>query len=167
MIINLIKGIGISKSKSKNPRREPTKSKQEIKKSKEKNNEMEFVGLRSKPKLESLVENWSNLELSPSEYPFIEEPKNLGVYRKKLATGVFIKSNNNSDEEKPNFILFNIGGLSHNEITVLEKLSQDKKISQNLIIGTDKIITANDYVNAIKNLPVQSLDQGQIELKYK
>jgi len=127
---------------------------------------MDLVGLRSNPKLETLVENWSNLDLSTSEYAFIEEPKNLGVYRKKISTGVFF-NNANSDEEKPNFILFNIGGLSHNEISAMEKLVQDKKVSQNLIIGTDKIVTANEYVDAIKSLPSQSLDSTEIELRYK
>ncbi len=128
---------------------------------------MELVGLRSSPKLETLVESWSNLELSSTEYPFIDEPKNLGVYRKKVATGIFIRSNNNAEEEKPNFILFNIGGLSHNEISALEKLIQDKKVSQNLILGSDKIVTASEYVNALKGLPPQSLDQTEIELRYK
>ncbi len=142
------------------------KSKQEIKKIKEKNNEMDLVGLRSNPKLETLVENWSNLDLSSQEYPFIEEPKNLGVYRKKISTGVFF-GNANSEEEKPNFILFNIGGLSHNEISAIEKLVQDKKVTQNLIIGTDKIITATEYVNAIKSLPSQSLDATEVDLRYK
>jgi len=127
---------------------------------------MDLVGLRSNPKLETLVENWSNLELSTSEYPFLEEPKNLGVYRKKISTGVIFK-NSNSEEEKPNFILFNIGGLSHNEISAIEKLIQDKKVTQNLILGTDKICTANEFVNAIKNLPSQSLDSTEIELRYK
>ena len=142
------------------------KSKQEIKKIKEKNNEMDLVGLRSNPKLETLVENWSNLDLSSQEYPFIEEPKNLGVYRKKISTGVFF-GNANNEEEKPNFILFNIGGLSHNEISAIEKLVQDKKVTQNLIIGTDKIITATEYVNAIKSLPSQSLDATEVDLRYK
>lgn len=128
---------------------------------------MELVGLRSSPKLETLVESWSNLDLSSTEYPFIEEPRNLGVYKKKIATGIFLRSNNNTEEEKPNFILFNIGGLSHNEISAVEKLTQEKKVSQNLILGTDKIVTAVEYVNALKNLPAQSLDQTEIELRYK
>lgn len=127
---------------------------------------MDLVGLRSNPKLETLVENWSNLDLSSTEFPFLEEPKNLGVYRKKISTGVFF-SNANNDEEKPNFILFNIGGLSHNEISAIEKLVQDKKVTQNLILGTDKIVTANEYVNAIKSLPSQSLDSTEVELRYK
>jgi len=128
---------------------------------------MDLVGLRSNPKLETLVENWSNLDLSSTEYPFIEEPKNLGVYRKKITTGILFNNNNNNNEEKPNFILFNIGGLSHNEISAIEKLTQDKKVTQNLIIGTDMVCTANAYVNAIKNLPGQSLDYTEIELRYK
>jgi hypothetical protein len=149
----------------KGSRRDPIKSKQEIKKIKEKNNEMDLVGLRSNPKLETLVENWSNLDLSSAEYPFIEEPKNLGVYRKKITTSTFF-NNNNDDEEKPNFILFNIGGLSHNEISAIEKLTQDKKVTQNLIIGTDMVCTADAYINAIRNLPRQLLDSTDIELKY-
>lgn len=112
------------------------------------------------------MESWSNLELATVNYPFVEEPRNLGDYRKKISTGVLF-NNANSDEEKPNFILFNIGGLSHNEIASIEKLTSDKKVTQNLILGTDKIITANDYINAIKNLPSQGLDVTDVDLRYK
>ena len=143
-------------------------TKQELKKVKEKiSNENDLVCLRSEPKLVSTVESWGNIELKNDDFPFVDEPKNKGIFRKKISTGVFFNSAN-QDEEKPNFILFNIGGLSHNEISSMEKLTIDKKFSQNLIIGTDKIITANEYVDAIKNLSnSSSLDVSDVELRYK
>jgi len=145
-------------------------NKQELKKVKDKlANENDLVTLRSEPKLVSTVESWGNIELSNNDFSFVDEPKNLGIFRKKVSTGVFFNSAS-QDEEKPNFILFNIGGLSHNEISSMEKLMIDKRFNQNLIIGTDKIITANEYLEAIQNLSNSSsaaVDVSDVELRYK
>ena len=73
-----------------NRKKNTGKSKQEIKKLQDKNNEKDFIGLRSSPKLESIVENWSSLELEISNYPFVEEPRNLMDYWKKTSTRKFI-----------------------------------------------------------------------------
>ena len=128
--------------------------------------------LRLEPKLVSTLENWGNIELNNSEFSFVEEPKNLGIFRKKVSTGVFFNSAN-QDEEKPNLIYFNIGGLSHNEISSMEKLVVDKRFTQNLIIGTDKIITPNEYLDGIKNLSnsqnrdKRDADESDVELRFK
>ena len=108
-----------------------------------------------------MIENWSNLELSKKEFPFIEEPFNLGVYSNILEKPLLFNTINN-DEEKSNFIFFNVGGLCHNEIASIDKLVNDKKVNQNLILGTDKIIRPQEYVDAIKNLPNELLDTNEI-----
>lgn len=143
-------------------------TKQEAKKVQDKLKlENDLVNVRSQPKIVSTVESWGNIELNNSDYCFVEEPKNLGIFRKKVSTGVFFSSSA-QNEEKPNFILFNIGGLAHNEISSMEKLIVDKRFTQNLIIGTDKIITAKDYLESIKNIGNSSaVDVSDVELRYK
>lgn len=143
-------------------------TKQELKKVKDKlASDSDLMTLRSEPKIVSTVEHWGNIDLSSNEFIFVEDPKNLGIFRKKVSTGVFFNSAN-QDDEKPNFIYFNIGGLSHNEIASMEKLIVDKRFTQNLIIGTDSIITANEYLDSIKNMSsASSVDLSEVELKYK
>jgi len=143
-------------------------TKQELKKVKDKLSlDNDLVNLRSEPKIVSTVESWGNIDLSSNEFNFVEDPKNLGIFRKKVSTGVFFNSAN-QDDEKPNFIYFNIGGLSHNEIASMEKLMVDKRFTQNLIIGTDKIITANEYLDSIKNMSnAASVELSDVELRYK
>jgi hypothetical protein len=145
-------------------------TKQEQKKIRDKysNEQQDLVNLRSESKLASTIESWGNIDLSQNDFIFVEEPSNLGIYRKKISQGVFFKSSN-QDEEKPNFIFFNIGGLSHNEISSMEKLIAEKRFAQNLIIGTDKIITSNEYLEALKNITSNSnnIDASDIELRVK
>ena len=57
----------------------------ELKKVKDKlANENDLVTLRSEPKLVSTVESWGNIELSNNDFSFVDEPKNLGIFRKKV-----------------------------------------------------------------------------------
>lgn len=129
--------------------------------------------LRSISKFESLIENCSKYSLSRTDFPFIgEEPKNISVLGKPKNyhsnnKNMFGNDLSINDEELPNLIFFSIGGLAHNEITALERLQIDKKINHHLIKGSTNIITANEFLNKIEQLPlVKEISDGKvIELK--
>lgn len=177
-------GISFSKTKSKNARRESVLNKREIEHFKMKSKTVDYNFLRSSPKIENIVEACSAYELNRSEYPFIEEPKNLPRVRAKTN----IKSNafggdDGEDSSKPYLIVFSLGGIAHNEICALERLTQEnneKRVYHNLVIGSTSIITAEDYIDNLKDMSApkdvtssnfvadpKSLEMTDIELTVK
>ena len=115
---------------------------------------MNFKTLRSCPIIEGVVEACSNIELSSSEYTFVEEPTNLKKPKKKLAikSGMF-GGDDDSEEDVPNLIVFMLGGLAHNEICALERLKEDKKLHHNLIVGSTCLMNSESYIKALQELP--------------
>ena len=76
-----------------------------------------------------------------------------------------VLGNNIEEEELPYLILFVIGGISHNEICALETLYQQRALNHHLIIGSTTIMTANQYVEQLKDLSSPIDVTGNIEPK--
>jgi hypothetical protein len=132
-----------------------------------KTKQLEYNFLRSSPKLEGIVASCSKLELNKSEFPFIQEPKNLAAPKKKnYYINNDVLGSNVEEEELPYLILFVIGGISHNEICALETLYQQRALNHHLIIGSTTIMTANQYVEQLKDLSSPIDVTGNIEPKY-
>jgi hypothetical protein len=118
-----------------------------------KSKSLDYNFLRSSPKIEGIVESCSKYELSRSDFPFVEEPKNLPNVKSKnyqMNTNMF--GGDGEDDELPYLIVFVLGGVSHNEICAMERLAQEKRINHHLIIGSTSIINASDYVDQLKDL---------------
>jgi hypothetical protein len=114
---------------------------------------IEYKFIRSNPKIEGIVSSCSNMDLSKTEFPFVEEPKGVSMTKKKnYHVNADIIGGNDDEEELPYLIVFVIGGIAHNEITALETLYANKALSHHLIVGSTSIINANDYVESIKDL---------------
>lgn len=157
-------GISFAKSKSKNARREPILNKKEIKQFKMKSKSLDYNFLRSSPKIEGIVESCSKYELSRSDFPFVEEPKNLPNVKVKnyqVSSNLF-GGGDGEEDEQPYLIVFVLGGLSHNEICSLERLSSEKRVNHHLVLGSTSIITANQYLEQLKqlSLPSESLEKN-------
>ncbi len=165
MILVLLLGISLSKSKSKNARREPILNKKDIKMFKMKSKSLEYNFLRSSPKLEGLTESCSKLELSRTDFPFVEEPKN--IYKAKNKNYQISMAAEDEDNDLPVLIVFVIGGVAHNEITAMERLYQEKKINHRLVIGSTSIITANQFIDQLRDLqaPQDASDNNYLENK--
>jgi len=128
---------------------------------------MNFKTLRSVPLIEGIVEACSNVELSSSEYLFIEEPTNLKKPKKKLAIKSGMFGDDDSDNESPNLIVFMLGGLAQNEICSLERLRDEKRLHHNLILGSTSLISSASYIKVLQELPkpTEIASKTKIELK--
>ena len=49
-------------------------------------------------------------------------------------------------------IIFNIGGLSYNEIASIENLENFKKINNKIYLGTTCIMNSYEYMNQLRNI---------------
>ena len=72
--------------------------------------------------------------------------------KEKKAKTIFSKDNDDSNNDCPEYIYFNIGGISHNEITAINNLILENKISYNVIIGSTGIYNAEDYLKELQDL---------------
>lgn len=165
-------GISFAKSKSKNARREPILNKKEIKQFKMKSKSLDYNFLRSSPKIEGIVESCSKYELSRTEFPFVEEPKNLpNVKVKNYQISSNFLGGADENDEQPYLIVFVLGGVSHNEICAIERLSTERRAHHHVVIGSSNIITASQYLDNLKDLSLpsesQQLDLSDIELGRK
>ncbi len=130
-----------------------------------KSKSLEYNITRSSPKLEGIVESCSKYELSRSEYPFVEEPKSLPgkVKNYQISSNLFGSGGDAEDEEQPHLIVFVLGGVSHNEICALERLSQEKRINHHLLIGSTSILTASQYIDQLKELSMPNDTVGDFD----
>lgn len=149
--ININK-VGVDFGGSKG-RREAKQSKEKIQEFKTKTKNIAYNICRSAPKLESVVHSCSQYQLSKTDFPFVEEPKDLPKPTKGYALNAGKFGIENENEKLPNLIVFVLGGISHNEICSLEKLSFDKKLNHHLILGSTSIISAKDFIDQLNNLP--------------
>ena len=127
-----------------------------IKQMKQKLSQIEYKVLRSSPKIANIVEMCAKYCLNKSEFAFIEEPKNLIAVQRYGRRNIFNKgniiANNDLDEDKPLLILFNVGGIAHNEISAVNNLEKEGKINYKVIIGSTGIYNAEQYMKEITNL---------------
>ena len=145
-------GINFSEKKKKIFERKDKslENKVERKKLKKKLSEIEYNVLRIFPKIQNIIEKSANCELDINEFPFIDYctyPK-----KKKKSKTIFSKDNDDSNNDCPEYIYFNIGGISHNEITAINNLILENKIPYNVIIGSTGIYNAEDYLKELQDL---------------
>jgi hypothetical protein len=129
-------------------------TKNDIKQFKMKSKTVKYESLRSVPKLEGIVESCSKYTLSRTEFPFVEEPKNIPNSRLKNYNvgGNYFGNADSEEEDLPKLIIFVLGGIAHNEISAIERLSGEKRVSHHLVIGGTSILNAEGYVSQLKDL---------------
>lgn len=146
-------GINFSENKKKNifvRKDKSLENKVERKKLKKKLSEIEYNVLRVTPKIQNIIEKSANCELDLNEFPFIDDcnyPK-----KKTKAKSIFATNDDDSNFDCPEYIYFNIGGISHNEITAINNLINENKIPYNVIIGSTGIYNAEDYLKELQDL---------------
>ena len=156
-IFNNFKELGINFSEKKKKiferKDKSLENKAERKKLKKKLSEIEYNVLRVFPKLQSLVEKSANCDLDLDDFPFIDDcsyPKRKRSKSKVIFGKIDDSVLNNNDT--PEYIIFNVGGISHNEITGINNLVIENKIPFNVIVGSTGIYNAEDYLNELKEL---------------
>lgn len=115
-----------------------------------------FVGLSSNPKFEILVEKASNFELDLNEFPFKNWSKELflKIQKKGGTKGLFGGKNDdlNENEDLGKLLFFNIGGLSRNEITSIQKLEKNNMVNHKIIIGSTQLYTPKEYIKNLRDI---------------
>jgi len=115
-----------------------------------------FIGLSSNPKFEILIEKASNFELDLNEFPFKNWSKELfpKIQKKGGTKGLFGGKNDDLDENDDlgKLIFFNIGGLSRNEITSIQKLEKNNMVNHKIIIGSTQLYTAKEYIKNLRDI---------------
>ena len=118
--------------------------------------QMSYSSLRSAPNISVIVEQASNYLLDKDKFPFRNWDKGeMPKFEKKFGTrNLFGGSDNISGDltEMEPLIIFNIGGLSHNEIASLEKLQKNNVVNHRIYIGTTCILNASEYINQLKQI---------------
>ena len=118
--------------------------------------QMSYSSLRSAPNISVIVEQASNFLLDKDKFPFRNWDKGeMPKFEKKFGTrNLFGGNDNNSGDltEMEPLIIFNIGGLSHNEIASLEKLQKNNVVNHRIYIGSTCVLNANEYINQLKQI---------------
>ena len=108
-----------------------------------------YSSLRSSPNITILAEQASNYLLDKDQFPFRNWDKgDLPKKEKKYGTKNLFDTSSNKEadlSEMEPLIVFNIGGLAHNEISSLEKLQNSNVINHRIYIGSTDIINASEY----------------------
>jgi len=158
-----LKWLGVSFGEGKVKRQEKL-NKEQIKELKTRTKNISYNVCRSSPKLENIVLQCSSYQLSNNDFAFVEEPKDLPkAANKGLAVNMERYGVERQVEAQPYLILFVIGGLAHNEISSLERLVQERKLSHELILGSSTIINASNFIEQLSNLPLP--EDSKFELK--
>ena len=118
--------------------------------------QMSYSSLRSAPNISVIVEQASNYLLDKDKFPFRNWDKpEMPKFEKKFGTRNLFGGNENNiadlNEMEP-LIVFNIGGLAHNEIASLEKLQKSNVVNHRIYIGSTCIINASEYINQLKQI---------------
>ena len=118
--------------------------------------QMSFSSLRSAPNISLIVEQASNYILDKEKFPFRNWDKGeLPKFEKKFGTRNLFGGNDNNisdmNEMEP-LIVFNIGGLSHNEIASLEKLQKNNVVNHRIYLGSTCIMNASEYIDQLKQI---------------
>ena len=117
---------------------------------------MSYSSLRSAPNLTVIVEQASNYLLDRENFPFRNWDKGeMPKFEKKFGTrNLFGGNDNNSTDlnEMEPLIVFNIGGLAHNEIASLEKLQKSNVVNHRIYIGSTCVMNASEYIGQLKQI---------------
>ena len=115
-----------------------------------------YSSLRSSPNITILAEQASNYLLEKDKFPFKNWDKgDLPKLEKKFGTKNLFDTNINKEadlSEMEPLIIFNIGGLAHNEIASLEKLQNSNVINHRIYIGTTNIMNASEYMKQLREM---------------
>lgn len=124
---------------------------------------MSYSSLRSSPSISVIAEQASNYHLDREKFPFKNWDKGDVPKKEKIFStkNLFGGNDNNSTDlnELEPLIVFNIGGLSHNEISSLQKLQKNKNINHRIYIGSTCIINATEYINQLKQIDKDNLKE--------
>jgi len=117
---------------------------------------MTYSSLRSAPNISVIVEQASNYSLDRDKFPFRNWDRGeMPKFEKKFGTRNLFGGNENNitelNELEP-LVVFNIGGLSHNEISSLERLQKNNVVNHRLYIGTTCIMNASEYIDQLKKI---------------
>ena len=118
--------------------------------------QMSYSSLRSAPNITVIVEQASNYLLDKDKFPFNNWDKvDMPKFEKKFGTRNLFGGNENNiadlNEMEP-LVVFNIGGLAHNEIASLEKLQKSNVVNHRIYIGSTCIYNASEYINQLKQI---------------
>ena len=115
-----------------------------------------YSSLRSSPNITILAEQASNYLLDKDQFPFRNWDKgDLPKKEKKYGTKNLFDTSSNKEadlSEMEPLIVFNIGGLAHNEISSLEKLQNSNVINHRIYIGSTDIINASEYMEQLREI---------------
>ena len=115
-----------------------------------------YSSLRSSPNITILAEQASNYLLDKDQFPFRNWDKgDLPKKEKKYGTKNLFDTSSNKEadlSEMEPLIVFNIGGLAHNEISSLEKLQKSNVINHRIYIGSTDIINASEYMKQLREI---------------
>ena len=101
-----------------------------------------YKEIRVESHISSIAYKASNYLLKDEEFPY-----------KKYKKEEIISHLDNSIDKKF-LIIFNIGGLSYNEIASIESLKKFNKFNYKIFLGSTSIINAFDYINNLKNIDI-------------
>ena len=136
---------------------------------------VKYSSLRASPIITILAEQASNYLLDREQFPFRNWDKGeLPKAQKKFGTKNLFDTSSNKEadlSEMEPLIIFNIGGLAHNEIASLEKLQFSNVINHRIYIGSTDIINASEYLKQLRDIDKDykleigkdCLDDGMIE----
>ena len=134
-----------------------------------------YSTLRSSPNITILAEQASNYLLDRDQYPFLNWDKgDLPKLSKKFGTKNLFDTSSNKEadlSEMEPLIVFNIGGLAHNEIASLEKLQNSNVINHRIYIGSTCVMNASEYMKQLREIDKEykneigkdCLDDGMID----
>lgn len=118
-----------------------------------------YSSLRSSPNITILAEQASNYLLDRDQFPFRNWDKgDLPKKEKKYGTKNLFDTSSNKEadlSEMEPLIVFNIGGLAHNEISSLEKLQNSNVINHRIYIGSTDIINASEYMKQLREIDIK------------
>jgi syntaxin-binding protein 1 len=122
-----------------------------------------YSSLRSSPNITILAEQASNYLLEKDKFPFKNWDKgDLPKLEKKFGTKNLFDTNINKEadlSEMEPLIIFNIGGLAHNEIASLEKLQNSNVINHRIYIGTTNIMNASEYMKQLREMDKEYINE--------
>lgn len=154
-ILKNLSYLGITKNEeNKISRRKMTLKNDNISTVSEKISEnMIYSSLRSSPMISVIAEQASNFQLDKEKFPFLNWDKDeMPKFQKKYGTkNLFCGDDISNDmSEMEPMIVFNIGGLSYNEISALEKLQKNNLVNHRIIIGSTCLMNASEYIRQLE-----------------
>ena len=115
-----------------------------------------YSSLRCSPNITVLAEQASNYLLDRNDYPYINRSlDDIPKVEKKFGTKNLFDTSSNKDadlSELEPLIVFNIGGLAHNEISSLERLQNSNAINHRIYIGSTGIMNASEYMKQLAEI---------------